>query len=204
MIGYSPHRWTKEGIAVMTPRTQHRRLLMPALFVALAVVMVVPIASIADHESDNELTFEPVADSASPAGSGTGTIEYRGGVEPESRWTLTFQFVNLDANANYVTVVRGRFGEDDSPEANEYTALCSFRSDANGDGGCWHYLVGLRRLAVVQVRLGDEAGQPVLQATKEEGGQGSLTGIANFHSLQLTATPREEGANREASPVATP
>lgn len=187
----------------MTPPPHRKLLIVMVVVVTAAVSLTGPISSVADHESDNELTFEPVPDSPSPAGSGTGTIGFRGRAEPDSRWTAIFQFAGIQPETNYSTVVQGRFGEDDSAEAETFTSICTFRTGADGNGGCWHYLVGLRRLGVVQVRLGDENGPVVLQATKEEGGPGSLTGTANFHSLELTATPPELFEDLTASPVAT-
>ncbi len=179
-------------------------LLVSAMLVALAVSLVGPFTSFADHESDNELTFEPVLDSPSPAGSGTGTVDFRGGGEPDSRWTIIFQVDDLQPETNYVTVVQGRTGEDDSPEAGAFSPFCAFRTDGNGDGGCWYYLIGLRRLGLVQVRLDNENGPPVLQSTRQEDGPGSMESTTNFHSLTLTATPRAEEDEPQASPVATP
>ena len=133
-----------------------------------------------------------------------GTIEFRGGAEPESRWTATFQFTGLQPETEYTVVVEGRFGEDDTPEAVAFSPICAFRTGADGDGGCWYYLVGLRRLNVVQVRVGDEDGQAALQATRGEDGPGSMTSESNMHSQALTATPLPEREDTIASPVATP
>ncbi len=188
----------------MTRPGGRRMLLLSILLTPLLVALASPFTSFADHESDNELTFEPVPDSPSPAGSGTGTIEFRGGAEPDSRWTITFQFAGLQPESKYVTLVKGRTGEDDSPEASAFSPICTFRTDGNGEGGCWYYLIGLRRLGIVQVRLDGEDGPVVLQATRKEGGPGSMTSTTNIHSLALTATPRVERDNLPASPVATP
>ena len=156
-------------------------LLIALLIISLLAALVSPLTSLADHESDNELAFEPAADSVSPAGSGMGTIEFRGGAEPDSRWTITFQFAGLQPEATYVTLVKGRTGEDNSPEASAFSPICTFRADANGDGGCWYYLIGLRRLGVVQVRQDGADGPVALQATRQEGGPGSMTSTTNFH-----------------------
>ncbi len=186
-------------------RPGERRLLLIAIvFIPLLLALSSPLSSLADHESDNELSFEPVADSPSPAGSGAGTIEFRGGAEPDSRWTITFQFTGLLPESTYVMVVQGRAGEDESPEATAFSPICTFRAGDNGDGGCWHYLIGLRRLGIVQVRLDAVDGPVVLQATRKDGGPGSMTSTTNFHSLALTATPQGELHVHEASPVATP
>lgn len=181
-----------------------RMLLLSILLIPLLVSLVSPFTSFADHESDNDLTFEPVPNSPSPGGSGTGTIEFRGGGEPASRWTTTFQFAGLQPESHYVTLVQGRTGEDNSPAAGAFSLICAFRTDGEGEGGCWYYLIGLRRLGIVQVRLDGEDGPVVLQATRMDGGPGSMTSTTNIHSLALTATPQTEPRDHEASPVATP
>lgn len=178
--------------------------LVGILLIPLLVVFASPFTSFADHESDNDLTFEPVPDSPSPAGTGSGLIEFRGGGEPDSRWTITFQFTGLQPESRYVTLVQGRTGEDDAPEASAFSPICTFRTDENGDGGCWYYLIGLRRLGIVQVRLDGADGPAVLQATRAEAGPGSMTSTTNIHSLALTATPRVERDDQPASPIATP
>lgn len=188
----------------MTRPGERTVLLVLALLTALAVTLADPFASFADHESDNVLSFEPVTGAPSPAGSGTGSVEFRGGADPESRWTISFQVAGLQPETDYVVVVKGRFGEDDSPEASAFSPICAFRTDGNGNGGCWYYLIGLRRLGVVQVRLGREHGPPVLQATRQADGPGSMESTTTFHSLALTATPLAERNERPASPVATP
>jgi len=60
-------------------------LLLSILLIPLLATLAIPFTSIADHESDNELTFEPAPDSVASSATGTGRIEFRGGVEPESR-----------------------------------------------------------------------------------------------------------------------
>lgn len=188
----------------MTRRAQRTTVLVLALLIFASMALIGPTDSIAVHESDNELTFEPVTGSPAPAGSGTGMFEFRGGAEPESRWTTTFQFIGLRPGTDYITVVQGRFGEDGSSEATAFSPICTFRTDADGNGGCWYYMIGLRRLGVVQVRLGDENGPVVLQATRKEDGPGSISSTSNVHSLTLTATPQNDRDDRSASPPATP
>lgn len=165
----------------------------PGLLAAIALLgatlfLAMPGASVAVHEGDTILTFDPVEGSPSPGGSGNGMIEYRGGAEPLSRWTTTFQFTGLQPGAGYVVLVQGQVGEDGSPEAKAFTTICGFGADDNGAGGCWHYLVGLRRLAVIQVRLDDGSGTVALQSTRVDG-PGSMTGMTNSYSLALTAAP---------------
>ena len=170
-------------------------LLILLAFLALGVALLPPGQSLAVHEGDTVLTFGPVADSPSPGASGDGRIEFRGGAEPVSRWTTTFRFTALAPDTAYLILVLGQFGEDVTPEAEAFTTICGFRAGADGDGGCWHYLVGLRRLAVIQVRLDDGSGTVALQSTRAEG-PGSMTGTPNRYSVPLTATP--------SSPVGSP
>lgn len=133
----------------------------------------------AAHERINRLTFAPLAASSAPTGTGVGTIEYRGGDEPRSRWTATFRFAGLQADTAYTVAVRGRFGDDGSAAAETFTGLCTFRTDGAGAGGCWDYARGLRRLGVAQLRLGDENGPPMVQATRAPGGPGAIEGVPN-------------------------
>lgn len=166
--------------------------------VALVVVtlfLVMPGSSFAVHEGDTILSFEPVADSPSPGGFGDGKIEFRGGAEPVSRWTTTFRFTGLEPGARYIVLVQGQFGEDGLPEAEAFTTICGFGADDNGEGGCWYYLVGLRRLATIQVQLDDGSGTVALQATRADG-PGSMAGMTNRYSFPLTVAP--------SSPVGSP
>jgi len=167
------------------------------------LALATPPRGQAEHESANALTFAPVAGSAAPAGSGTGEIAYNGGFEPVSQWTATFRFAGLAADADYTVVVQGRFGEDGSAEAAAFTETCSFRASATGEGGCWDYHLGLVRLGVAQLRLGGEAGEPVLQATRAGGGPGTIVSTPNRHSPAPTA-PSGTAATPLATPVATP
>lgn len=155
---------------------------------------------LASHESVNRLTFAPVSGSPSPTGAGTGVIEFKGGAEPTSRWTATFQFEGLEPDTPYSVVVQGRFGANGTEAAMAFSEICSFRTDAAGAGGCWYYPVGLARLNVAQLRLGDAAGPPVLQATRAtppaspvigatpSPAPGAITSVPNQYSLTLTPT----------------
>lgn len=165
------------------------------IYLTLAVTMGIIVASIApataDHESLTRMTFAPVADSADPAASGEGMVEFHGGEEPDSRWTATFQYFGLRPEITYAVVVQGRFGEDDSEEAAAFTPICEFISGDDGSGGCWFYFVGLKRLGVVQLRVDGLQGAAVLQASKKDG-PGDMDRAANAYSLTLTATPGEQ------------
>lgn len=124
------------------------------------------------HESANQLTFAPVAGSASPDGSGQGVINYVKGIsgeEPNTEWTSSFRFSGLAADTMYTVVVRGRFAD-----AGGFSGICSFTTDTNGNGRCQERFTGLQRLAVAQLRLGGEDGTPVLQATRPAGGPGTI------------------------------
>lgn len=160
-----------------------------AAVIAVAVVAVVaPTAALAatDHLGTNRLVFAPVGSSTSRA-SGTGVVEYGGGVEPRSKWSSTFRFAGLRANTDYAVVVQGRRGVYGSAEAVAFTQLCSFRTDDEGAGGCWWYFRGLLRLEVVQLRLGSATGPAVLQATSDEERSGSISRSPNRYSPATSA-----------------
>jgi len=161
-------------------KTMKRGAIALLFFVAFASIS--PLLASAGHESTNALVFAPVDASPSPRAAGEGKIEFHGGSEPKTRWTVTFTFTDLQPATMYMVVVRGRFGADESPEATAFTTLCRFRTDTAGAGGCWDYLVELRRVGVVQLRANGEDGAPVLQATREAGGPGSITSVPNRFS----------------------
>ena len=177
----------------------NRALMIVTIPAILAIAGVIggfrPVS--AEHESTNALAF------AAPAGSGdasgVGTVTFHGGDVDTSRWTAQFAFSGLAPGQRYVVVVEGRFGEDGSPEARAFTSLCSFEADASGAGGCWWYHKELRRLGIVQLRSGDEAGAVVLQATRDPGGPGSITSVPNVFSP--TATPN--ASPEPATPIVT-
>lgn len=186
----------------MPLRSAHRPMLLVAvLLLVVTLVLAWPGTGLADHESTNNLTFEPVEDSPSPDGAGEGMIDYHGGGEPDTLWTATFQFTNLEPEQAYAVVVQGRFGEDGTDAATAFTPICDFETDASGDGGCWYYFVGLRRLAVMELRVGDADGKAVLRATVSEDGPGSLSRMANDFSPTATALAAQA---QSASPAATP
>ena len=154
----------------------------------VSVSLMLPAPIRADHESTTSVVLEPVDAAGAEGASGAGLVEFHGGPEPESRWTLTFEFTGLEPNTGYVLMVQGRFGNDGSPEASAFTELCRFTSDEQGEGACWYYFVGLRRLSVMELRQGDADGPAVLRATKGDG-PGSMTRSPNAFSIALTATP---------------
>lgn len=185
------------------------RFTRPTIVLTLALTVAVALISqttslLAVHEGDTRLVFEPVAGSSSPAGSGAGEVTYAGGLEPESRWTITMQFTGLQPNTHYLALVVGRFGVDGSPEAEAFSPICGFRTEIEGNGGCWYYLVGLRRLGLVELRLGDADGEAVLQASRDHDGPGSMIGNPNAHSFPLTVPPSDTPVRPSSSPVATP
>ncbi|CAN5720808.1 hypothetical protein BH23CHL3_BH23CHL3_06390 [soil metagenome] len=188
----------------MPLRSAHRPILLvavAALLLVVAVVLAWPGTGLADHESTNDLTFAPVEDSPSPDGAGHGIIDYHGGGEPDTLWTATFQFTDLEPEQAYAVMVQGRFGLDGTDAATAFTPICEFTTDASGDGGCWYYFVGLRRLAVMEVRIGDADGEVVLRATVNDDGPGSLSRMANEFSPTATALAAQSAS---ASPAATP
>lgn len=186
------------------------RLHMPGRCGALALALVLSAAlaarprdAEAGHESTNELLFAPISGSETSPASGHGVIDYRGGSGPESRWTLQLQFVGLAPESTYVVVLQGRYGEPDTPEAEVFTQLCVVQTSTAGDGGCWWYLLGIRRVAVVQLRLGTVDGPPVVQATRDDGGPGSITSVPNaFSPPPGSPVASPIGASPVASPTA--
>lgn len=166
----------------------------------LLSVIPPPRATEAAHESTNALVFVPVDGSPAPAATGDGVIDFRGGAELESRWTVQLQLRGLAPDATYVAVLQGRFGEPETPGAAAFTELCVVRTSPTGDGGCWWYLVGMRRVDVVQLRSDTVDGLPMAQATRGGKGPGSITSVPNDFSPP--ASPAASPA--VASPVASP
>jgi hypothetical protein len=117
----------------------------------------------------NRLTFSSVEPFVLPDATGTGIVDYKGGREPSSEWRASFRFTGLEAGASYTVVIRGRFGAAGSPEADSFTPLCSFKTDAVGQGGCFWYFRGLARLKLVQLRSGGANGTPLLGASRPRG-----------------------------------
>ena len=167
-----------------------RRLRGGALAVVLAFLLAGTTLGAAEHYGTNSLVFAPIAESSTSRARGFGVVEYKGGSEPRSKWTATFQFDDLPADTTYTVVVQGRFGDDGSVDAYAFSELCWFHSDAAGEGGCWSYFRGLRRLDVVQLRAGDEQGRPVLQATRSDDGPGSITAVPNRYTPAAGANAR--------------
>jgi hypothetical protein len=172
------------------------RLSVAALGLALVALLGVgsllsAAAEEIGHYGTNRLVFAPVGQDLATAAKGQGIVEYRGGAEPDSRWRGSFRFKGLEPNRTYTVVVRGRFGADDSDEAREFSPLCSFDAKGNGNGSCFWYFSGLARLDVVQLRLGDENGAPVMKASRDDS-LGSIETAPNRYS------PGEELPERSA------
>lgn len=147
-----------------------RATIKPAVYalITLSLAALINLPAFGHHlASNNRLTFAPVLNSPSPEASGMGTVNFIKGASGETDDTTMFNsafaFMGLDPNTAYTVTVRGAFGAD----PNLYGAICSFVTNANGNGACETQIVGLRRLQVAQLRLGDENGTPVLQATRE-------------------------------------
>ncbi len=141
------------------------RKIVTVLLAMFAVAALAALPALAAHESNNALTFAPVAGSPSPAAAGTGVINYIKGIseeEPNTAWSSSFRFQGLEPDTTYTVVVRGRFAD---PTA--FSAICSFTTNAAGAGSCSESFIGLQRLAIAQLRLGGVSGTPVLQATRQ-------------------------------------
>lgn len=166
-----------------------RYALARTLIAAMLLTAGSQLLTLASHESTNILGFAPIAGSPVPAASGSGYITFHGVEEPRSRWTVSFEFAGLAPGTAYVVVNQGRFGEDGEPAATAFTALCSFQTDDLGSGGCWNYLLGLRRANVIQLRAQNEDGDAVLQASRAPEGPGVITSVPNVFSPAPTASP---------------
>ena len=152
-----------------------RRARVAVLWIALVAALVFGISPVAaqdqniGHFGKNRLTFSAVEPFVLPDATGTGIVDYKGGREPSSQWRASFRFTGLAAGASYTVVIRGRFGAAGSPAADSFTSLCSFQTDAIGQGGCFWYFRGLARLNLVQLRAGGANGTPVLGARRPRG-----------------------------------
>jgi hypothetical protein len=145
------------------------------LWIALITMLLFGISPAAAQDQDighfgkNRLRFSAVEPFLFPDATGTGIVDYKGGREPSSQWRASFRFTGLEAGASYTVVIRGRFGAAGSRAADSFTPLCSFKTDAVGQGGCFWYFRGLARLNVVQLRAGGDNGTPVLGARRPRG-----------------------------------
>ena len=133
------------------------------------------------HLGKNRLQFAAVDPDVLPDAKGRGIVDYKGGTEPSSQWRASFRFTGLEARASYTVVIQGRFGTPESREAEAFTPLCSFTTDADGVGSCFWYFRGLARLTLVQLRAGDDHGSPVLEAARSRG-RGSIETSRNRFS----------------------
>lgn len=171
------------GVVIMG--ALRRRVARGVVIIVAATVIFCLTAStsVADHESANLLIFAPVAGSTAPGASGGGTLEFRGGGEPQSRWTMSLRFAGLGARTTYTVLVQGRFGADRTPEAGIFTPLCSFQTNERGEGRCWNYFLGLKHASIFQVREGqvreDADGGPVVAQASRSGGPGAVTSQPN-------------------------
>ena len=146
-----------------------------ALF-GLVALLALPASALAAHESNNKLTFAPVAGSLAPDGAGSGIINYIKGTsedEPDTAWSSAFRFSGLAPDTTYTVVIRGQFAD-----ATAFSAICELTTNGSGNGACQSQFLGLQRLAIAQLRLGGVGGTPVLQATRQAvlpGGPGAIT-----------------------------
>lgn len=84
---------------------------------------------------------------------------------------MTTPYSGLTPSTGYTVVVRGRFADPAT-----FSGICSFTTNAQGNGSCHSRFTGLQRLAISQLRIGGETGAPVLQATRQAvaSGPGSI------------------------------
>lgn len=141
----------------------------------LALLTGLALPAFAHHrESNNALIFAPVAGSPSPDASGQGVVNFvkgaSGETDAEGQWKATFNFKDLEPATEYSVAVRGGMGDPLT-----FSGICSFMTSVSGVGVCQNQFSGLMRLDIVQLRLGDESGQPVLQATRQATAMGPGT-----------------------------
>ena len=174
------------------------RRLAPLLGIVLAAMLVFgafpAAAQNIGHFGKNRLEFEPVDPIALPDATGTGIVDYEGGKEPSSQWRASFRFTGLEARASYTVAIKGRFGAPGSPEEDDLTPLCSFATNAVGEGGCFWYFRGLARLDLVQLRAEDDNGSRVLEASRG-GGPGSIETDPNRFSPGGEIPARKKSRN---------
>lgn len=156
------------------PFRRARGMVLGIVLLAVAVIVLAFGASPAAAQNigyfgKNRLEFSSVAPFLLPDATGSGIVDYKGGKEPVSRWRASFRFTGLELGASYTVVIRGRYGAAGSRAADSFTPLCSFRTDAAGQGGCFWYFRGLARLNFVQLQTGGENGTPVLGARRPRG-----------------------------------
>jgi hypothetical protein len=156
-------------------RASVRQVRAAVLWFALTATLVFGVSPATAQDQDighfgkNRLRFSAVEPFFLPDATGTGIVDYKGGNEPSSQWRASFRFTGLEAGASYTVVIRGRFGAAGSPAADSFTKLCSFQTDAAGQGGCFWYFRGLALLNLVQLRTESANGIPVLGARRPRG-----------------------------------
>ena len=143
------------------------------------------------HFGKNRVELAPVDPFLLPDADGAGIVDYEGSKEPSSQWRASFRFTGLQPGNNYTVVIKGRFGDPSSVEADTLTPLCAFTADASGEGSCFWYFRGLARLNLVQLRAGDENGPRVLEASRTSG-PGSIETEPNRHSPGGEIPPRKK------------
>ena len=165
----------------MRVRQVRAAALWSALLALLAFSAFPAAAQDIGYFGKNRLEFEPVDSFSFPDVTGTGIVDYQGGKEPSSQWRASLRFTGLEAGASYTVMMIGRFGDPGSPDADDFTPLCSVQTDDEGKGGCFWYFRGLARLNLVQLRTEDENESRMLEASRS-GNLGSITTVPNRFS----------------------
>lgn len=158
--------------AAAASRFRARKFVLVLLVVAgLGGLAAIP--AVASHEGNNALTFAPAAGSPSPAASGSGIVNLVAGrstAEPGTVWTSSFHFAGLAAATTYTVVL---FANNVAQPG-----TCTFTTNLNGHGGCTSTFATLDRFGMAQLRLGDDTGAPVLQATRQSTNSGPGTVVS--------------------------
>lgn len=140
------------------------RFKLLASTLAMASLLATAGVAFAAHESRNRVDFKPVA--AAPTADGGGVSNYIAGAStPENElWNTTVRASGLMPSTTYTFWANNN----DIFEPAVDTAVCSFTTDANGNGGCVRTKHNEPALAIARIRLGDAAtfGPTALEARR--------------------------------------
>lgn len=128
------------------------KLKVLAATLAMASLLATAGVAFAAHESSNRFDFKPVA--AAPTADGGGISNYIAGAStPENElWNSSVRSNGLTPSTTYTFWAENN---NDTFEPAVDTAVCSFTTDANGNGGCVRTKHNEPALAIARIRLGD-------------------------------------------------
>jgi len=136
-----------------------------AVSVAMAALLAFAGVAFAAHESSNRFDLSPTA--AAPGADGNGVSNYLAGAStPDNElWNSTVRVAGLAPNTTYTFWAENN---NDTFEPTMDFPVCSFTTDANGNGNCVRTRHNEPALAIARIRLGEESvfGVPVLEARR--------------------------------------